>query len=101
MSLSMGSGVSAGGSGSIDFDAIVAGGQAFADRLKKFTEAAKAAADTKAAATAMLKDAMATKAAAEQQLAENQAAAERLRAAQENLDHERAKLDRVLAAARA
>jgi hypothetical protein len=111
-----GSGVSfSGGGGGVDLDTIIAGGAGFADRLKVFSEAAKAARDAKAdadaflaqartEADAMLKDAASAKAAAEEQLAENRGAAEQLREAQEAAEHERAKFaakyDALLAAAR-
>ena len=99
-----GGGVSAGG-GNVELADIVAGGAGFAERLKKFAEAAKAAEDTKAQAAAVLRQAQVLKTEAERQFAENQVAAARLHAAQEDVEHERAKLvarhDALLAAARA
>jgi hypothetical protein len=67
-----GSGLSGGGGGNVDLQTIIAGGPGFAERLKQFSEAAKAAEAVKAQAKHLLSEAETTRRDAEELLAQAQ-----------------------------
>jgi chromosome segregation ATPase len=102
MSVSGGSGVSAGGS-NIDLETIAGGGAGFEARLRQFTSATRAAKDAqtelqqaKAEVDAMMKQATLIKGQAEEQLAENVTKAAELAEALKAADDLQANLTRRL-----
>jgi hypothetical protein len=104
MSVSAGGGVSVGGGGGVDLDAIISGGAAFTERLRLFDEAARRAADNARAAETLLAEARRTQAAAEATqaradalIAENTAKSEELDMALAAARQARADLDGRLA----